>query len=52
MILTWKRPKAPTNKKMGRQVDQEFEEEVLRECEIASNNHMASGGSGESFMLL
>jgi hypothetical protein len=46
MILTWKRPKPASLKKMGRQVDHDFEEEVLRECEKASNHHMANGGSG------
>jgi hypothetical protein len=33
---------------MGRQVDREFELEVLRECEKASNNHMQNGGSGNT----
>lgn len=46
MVLTWRRPKAPSLKKMGRQVDRNFELEVLRECEKASNNHMQNGGSG------
>lgn len=49
MVLTWKRPKAPSMKKMGRQVDRDFELEVLRECEKASNNHMQNGGSGKNF---
>ena len=30
---------------MGRQVDVEFEAEVLRECERMSNNHMQNGGA-------
>ena len=51
MVLTWKRPKAPSLKKMGRQVDREFEEEVLRECEKASNHHIATGGSGKQVIL-
>lgn len=51
MVLTWKRPKAPSLKKMGRQVDRDFELEVLRECEKASNNHMQNGGSGTFFFL-
>eukprot|EP00428_Durinskia_dybowskii_P071055 CAMPEP_0170390406 /NCGR_PEP_ID=MMETSP0117_2-20130122/19129_1 /TAXON_ID=400756 /ORGANISM="Durinskia baltica, Strain CSIRO CS-38" /LENGTH=349 /DNA_ID=CAMNT_0010646449 /DNA_START=164 /DNA_END=1213 /DNA_ORIENTATION=+ len=48
MILTWKRPKPASVKKMGRQVDHDFEEEVLRECEKASNHHMANGGSNNT----
>ncbi len=51
MVLTWKRPKAPSLKKMGRQVDRDFELEVLRECEKASNNHMQNGGSGKFYSL-
>ena len=49
MVLTWKRPKVPSLKKMGRQVDRDFELEVLRECEKASNNHMQNGGSSKDF---
>ena len=51
MVLTWKRPKVPSLKKMGRQVDRDFELEVLRECEKASNNHMQNGGSSKCPIL-
>jgi hypothetical protein len=48
MILTWKRPKPMSMKKMGRQVDKEFEEEVLAECEKESNRNLSSGGPSKS----
>ena len=48
MILNWKKPSTPSSKRMGRQVDGEFEAEVLRECERMSNNHMQNGGAVNS----
>ena len=43
MIQGWKKPKPLSAKKAGRKVDREFEQEVLQECERASNNHIGAG---------